>query len=96
MWDKIKMARVPSTTLYVSTLATPVVRYRASAVYRGEVGGFLHVIKGCTYAYAAIVMTPENGIMRWARCGIERLMFRLGHQAFNVDYLVRLRLAVRR
>ncbi len=34
--------------------------------------------KGCPYAYAAIVMAPENGMMRWARCGIERRMFLLG------------------
>ena len=31
-----------------------------------------------SHLQAAIVMAPENGITRWARCGIERLMFRLG------------------
>ena len=30
------------------------------------------------HAYAAIVSAPENGMMRCARCGIERVIVRLG------------------
>jgi hypothetical protein len=36
------------------------------------------------------LITPENGMMKWARCGIERVIVRLGTpDFFNVDYAIK-------